>query len=66
MECIHFILDWNKMAMLMECSSSIVMPWVSGRREEWQWMGKGLRIYQKAMWERKMTIGLSGSYIIII
>ena len=29
MECIHFILDWNKMAVLMECSSSIVMPWVS-------------------------------------
>ena len=43
MECIHFILDWNKMAVLMECSSSIVMPWVRGRREEGEmamdWLG---------------------------
>ena len=31
MEYILFILDWNKMAVLMECFSSIAMLWVCMR-----------------------------------
>ena len=45
MECIRSILDWSKMAKLMECSYSIAMQWVSaavGRRGlGWVWQCLG-------------------------